>query len=325
METPAMKSFRLHILLFFLMPLVLIGQDDTLSVYQRSLPKLNDHYFMPNSNFLSPFMATFFKTGIGGGVSQGNIPVYTNDGELLVGTIEGEDTYVTADVHVQVEAKEWLAVWFRYQAIARIGSSTPAIFAHGVTSITGFDFGWMLRLWHNKQSQLSGTLNIRNFNISAINISGYIRDVIAGPDSIKAAPYKKDNPLDGGAGLRYAYAFNNMFGAQAFFNGAYGESASIDNKNIWRFDVGILGDVNFKSSHNVPLGINLGYTVQKFSISAGQDEEKTNSLILKLAYTGREEYNIGLEFSHITTTYPLVEDKNKLEYITTAFVMVYYF
>ncbi len=100
---------------------------------------------------------------------------------------------------------------------------------------------------------------------------------------------------------------------------------SKENRNVWRFDIGILGDINFNHSYEVPVGINLGYTVQKFSISEGQDEEKTNSFIFKVAYTGREEYNIGLEFSHIKTTIPLVEEKNSLEYFTTAFVMVYYF
>ncbi len=320
-----MKAKTILIFLIFLLPLFLAAQTDSLSTGERSLPVLNNHYFTPNSNFLSPFITTFFKTGIGGGVSLNSIPVYVNDGEVLLGRLEGENTYVTADVHVQVEAKEWLAVWFRYQANARIGSSAPTIIAHGVTSATGFEFGWMLRLWRNKKSQLSGTISINNSTVSAINLSNFIKDIIDSPDSINTSLSKEKNPLDGGAGIRYAYSFSDMIGIQAFINASYGESILKDNKNVWKFNTGILGSFNFIHSHDVPVGLNLGYTIQKFSLFEGQQEDNIQSFMFKVAYTGREEYNIGLEFMHVRTAAPLIEEENTIEYLSTAFVMVYYF
>ena len=147
METLIKKISRNFILLFLLWPLMLAGQTDSLATDERSLPVLNNHYFIPNSHFPSPFITTFFKSGIGGGASLNKIPLYANDGEKMLGTIQAENTYVIADIHIQVEAKKWLAAWFRYQANARIGSSTPTVLAQGITSITGFEFGWLLRLW----------------------------------------------------------------------------------------------------------------------------------------------------------------------------------
>lgn len=320
-----MKAKTILIFLIFLLPLFLAAQTDSLSTGERSLPVLNNHYFTPNSNFLSPFITTFFKTGIGGGVSLNSIPVYVMDGEVLLGRLEGENTYVTADVHVQVEAKEWLAVWFRYQANARIGSSTPTILAHGVTAVTGFEFGWMLRLWHNKKSQLSGTITINNATVSAVNLSNFIKDIIDNPDSINTSLSRKKNPLDGVAGVRYAYSFSDMIGIQAFINASYGESLIKNNKNVWKFNTGILGSFNFIHSHDVPVGLNLGYTIQKFSLFEGQQEDNIQSFMFKVAYTGREEYNIGLEFMHVRTAAPLIEEENTIEYLSTAFVMVYYF
>lgn len=308
-----------------MLPFFLAAQTDSLSTDKRSLPVLNDHYFIPNSNFLSPFMTTFFKTGIGGGVSLNSIPIYAMDGEVLLGTLEGENTYVTADVHVQVKTKDWLAVWFRYQANARIGSSTPTILAHGVTAVTGFEFGWMLRLWHNKKSQLSGTIAIKNSSVSAIHLLNFVKNVIINPDSINASLSRKKNPLDGVAGVRYAYSFSDMIGAQAFINASYGESLLKENKNVWTYDMGILGSFNFIHSHDIPVGLNLGYTIQKFSLFEGQEEDNTHSLMFKVAYTGREEYNIGLEFMHVSTVAPLIKGANTLEYLSIAFVMVYYF
>jgi len=131
--------------------------------------------------------------------------------------------------------------------------------------------------------------------------------------------------LAGGAGIRYAYSFSDMIGIQAFINASYGESLIKNNKNVWKFNTGILGSFNFIHSHDVPVGLNLGYTIQKFSLFEGQQEDNIQSFMFKVAYTGREEYNIGLEFSHVSTAAPLIKEENKLEYIATAFVMVYYF
>ena len=320
----SMKLYHFSLLLA-LPALLFAGQTDSLSIIERSLPILNGHYFIPNTSFPSPFMTSFFETGIGGGTSLNSIPVYINDGTKLLGTLEGQNTYVTADVNVQIRAKEWMAVWFRYQANARIGSSTPTVFAHGVTSITGFEFGWMLRLWHGNKSQLTGAISINNRTVNAINLVNFIRDMVDNPDSIQTTLTKKKNPLDGGVGIRYAYAFNESIGIQGYINASNGESLVTDNRNVWRFDTGILGSLNLRRRYDIPIGFNLGYTVNKYTVFEDQDGERVKSFIFKVAYTGREEYNLGLEFTHINTVAPLIKGENKLEYISTIFTMVYFF
>jgi hypothetical protein len=306
-------------------PLELVGQPDSISTVERSLPVLNNLYFIPNSNFPSPFITSSFKAGVGSGVTLNTIPIYSNDGKQLLGSLEGRNSYIIADIEVRVKAKEWLAVWFRYQAIARIGSSTPTILAHGVTSITGFEFGWMLRLWHSRKSQLSTTLAINNSTVNAVNISGFIKDVITRSDSIYTPLSKKENPLDGQVGFHYAYSFSDLAGIQAFINTSYGESLTKDNRNVWNFDTGILGSFNFLRNNNIPLGINLGYTIKKFALFESQNDDKIKTFIFKLAYTGREEFNIGLEFTYVSTAVPLIKVDNSLNYMTISFVMVYYF
>ena len=319
------KYIKTCLLLLLLNPLVLRGQTDSVSTVERSLPVLNKHYFTPNTNFPSPFITTFFQTGIGGGVTLNTIPIYTNDGNTVAGTLEGENSFVTADIKVQVEAKQWLAVWFRYLANARIGSSTPTVFAHGVTSLTGFEFGWMLRLFHSDKSQLTGTLSIKNSTVNAINVSGFIKDYINNPDSIDTPISKEKNPLEGGAGIRYAYAFNDLIAIQAFLNGSYGESVVKDDRNVWKFNIGILGSVNFIDRYDVPVGVNLGYGVRKLALFESNKEEDIRLLMLKIAYTGREEYNIGLEFSHINSVSPLIKGENEMEFLTTSIALVYFF
>lgn len=325
METLIKKISRNFILLFLLWPLVLAGQTDSLSTGKRSLPGLNDHYFIPNSNFPSPFITTFFKSGIGGGGSLNKIPIYANDGQKLLGTIQAENTYVIADIHIQMEAKKWLAAWFRYQANARIGSSTPTVLAHGITSITGFEFGWLLRLWQTEKSLLSGTIAINNASISSINLLEAIKEAVNNPDSTSFSLTKKKNPLYGRAGFRFAYSFSDLFGIKAFINALFGESVVREKENAWKLNTGILGSFNFTKSHDIPVAFNLGYISQNFTLFEDQNEESIRSFIFKVAYSGREEYNIGLEFTHNNTSAPFITGENSLEYLTTTFVMVYYF
>ena len=77
--------------------------------------------------------------------------------------------------------------------------------------------------------------------------------------------------------------------------------------------------------YDVPVGVNLGYALQKFALFENQQEDNTYLATLKIAFTGREEYNIGLDFTHIRTATPLLKRANTLEYLETSFVMVYYF
>ncbi len=81
------------------------------------------------------------------------------------------------------------------------------------------------------------------------------------------------------------------------------------------------------------------YSQRGFDIDVGEDtrrdsieiyEIKLNYLIIPLIVrvdsdNGVTYFLSGLEFTHVSTTDPLIKGENKLEYLTTSFVMVYYF
>jgi hypothetical protein len=318
------KKIRQFILFqLFLLPVMIWAQTKSPCDTNRVFPELNQHYFIPMSAFPSPFMTTFFKTGIGGGLSLTTVPI-TYNGRTFA-TLEGEDAYIIADVHFQLRAKDWLSIWFRYQANARIGSSKPTFLAHGVTSITAFEFGWMFSLLNSKKSQLSSTIYIENSTIASIHLLNYIKDIIDNPSSDNAALSKVRNPLSVGLGLRYAHAFADIVGIQAYLDADYGEAILKRNETLWKFDMGFLGSFDFTRRYHVPLGITLGYMAQQFTLFSGVKEDNTTSTIVKIAYTGHKDYNIGFEISYNNTVTPLLENTATLQYLTTSFVMVYYF
>ncbi len=304
--------------------LLILGVASVRSASGERLPVLHGHYFSPFANFPSPFITTLFKTGIGGGVSTNLIPVYWIDGRYI-GKMKGKNTYVNANVLVKVRAKEWLATWFKYEANARIGSNTSTLLTHGVTSLTGFEFGWMYRLWKNQNNYLSLTLQIDNNTITTMNLLDFLNDVITSPDSVTVTLTKKRNPLSGGLGFRYAHAFNNLLGLEAYLFGSYGESILQKEYNVWQFNLGLLGSVNFSQRYHIPVSTMLGFAVRRLTLFEHQQDDQTESLLGKIAYVGREDYNMGIEFYYVQTATPLIARDSSISFITFSFVVTYIF
>ena len=318
-----MKTEKILFLVLILLPFLLTAQINTSENEDKNLPVLNKHYFSPSLAFPSPFVTTYFKTGIGSGTSLTEIPISILDGKLS-GTLNAEDTFVFASIDVQVKVKDWMAAWLRTGMSARIGTSTPTILAHGFATSSNFEFGWLLRLLHNNRNQFSATISIVNTTVTSSNLLIYIKEIINSPDSSDVTLSKMKNPLAGVAGLRYAYAFNDLWGMQAFFKVLYGEAILKNESNILKFDTGILASLEF-SRYNVPLGLNLGYSVRKFKMFEANQEDVTKNIFFEVVYTHNRHFNMGLNFSHVNTQTPLLVNINSLQFLSTTFILNYYF
>jgi len=318
-----MKTEKILFLAIILLPFLLSAQINTSENEDKGLPVLNNHYFVPSLAFPSPFITTYFKTGIGSGTSLTEIPISILDGELS-GTINAEDTFVFASIDVQVKVKDWMTAWFRTGMSARIGTSTPTILAHGFATGSDFEFGWLLRLLHNNKNQFAATISIVNTTVTSSNLLIYIKEIIDSPDSSDVTLSKMKNPLAGVAGLRYAYAFNDLWGIQAFFKVLYGEAILKNESNILKFDTGILASFEF-SRYDVPVGVNFGYAVRKFDLFVNDQEDVTKNIFFELVYTHNRHFNMGLNFSHINTQTPLLVNISSLQFLSTTFVLNYFF
>ena len=305
-------------------PLILFAQTDSGKKKDEALPILYDNYFVPNLIIQAPFITTFLSTGVGGGSSLSEIPVSLFGGKFER-SIKAENAFVAADVQIQIKVKDWLATWLHYQANARVGSNTPTILAHGVTSITGFEFGWLLQLWQNEYNQLSGSIFINNTTISAINLPKFYEDIIDSVGNIIPTLTKENNPLSGGMGLHYAHAFNDLWGLQAFVKASYGESMIKKNESVWKFDTGLMGGVNFNHRFAVPIGMTFGYTKRKFSLFESDQEDTSDTLFFEVTYTHQYHYNIGINMSYSKIGTPLLLNMNKLEFFSAVLTLVNYF
>lgn len=282
---------------------------------ENNLPKLNDHYFIPNSLTPSPFINSSFGMGLGVAASDDfeNI-IYEIDGENIIG-LKGSLIFADLNFEYQQEIKEWIALYINVGITARIGTELQSMLATGVNTVSAFRIGWLVNIAEGKRDKLSASLQINNYNATIINIGDFIKDVIdsaANPSISKKVPI-----LNGNLGLRYAHAFNEMFGFQGFGEIGYGESYDRGNsKFVYGF--GGLFDMNLTTKTKAPLGFAFFYNINaqpdlvqvknKFATNGG----------LKISYSGAPHFNLGLEISRLSVPIPNVEDKVKSTLISIA-------
>lgn len=272
----------------------------------NNLPNLNNHFFIPNSNTLSPFIKSHFamNLGIAGSNDFENI-ILDIDGDPIIG-LKGSLIFADLNFDYQQKIKDWIAFYLNVGVTARIGTELQSMLATGVNTVTAFKMGWLVNIAEGKRSMLSGSLQINNYSANFISIGDFIDDVINGvanPSISKRVPI-----LNGGIGLRYAHGINELFGFQGFGGIAYGESYERGSLDI-TYTLGGLFDMNLATKTNTPLGFALFYNIYALpDLVQVKNNFSTNSG-LKISYSGAPHFNLGLEISKLRVPIPNVEEK----------------
>jgi len=278
------------------------------SEQMNNLPKLNNHYFIPNSFTPSPFIKSHFgmNLGIAGSDDFENI-ILEIDGEKIIG-LKGSLIFADLRFEYQQKVKDWIAFYLSVGGTARIGTDLQSMLATGVNTVSTFKIGWLVHIAEGKQDKLSASLQINNYSTNIINIGDFIIDVIDGaanPSISKNVPI-----LNGSLGLRYAHAFNEIFGFQGFCDFGYGESFE-RGKSLFTYNFGGLFDMNFATKTKTPLGFALFYNLNAYpDVVQVKDKFATNGG-LKISYSGAPHFNLGLEMSRLSVPLPNVEEKVK--------------
>lgn len=286
----------------------------------NNLPKLNNHYFIPNSNTPSPFIKSHFamNLGIAGSNDFENI-ILDIDGVPIIG-LKGSLIFADLNFDYQQKIKDWIAFNIKVGVTARIGSELQSILTQGVNTVTAFRMGWLVNLAEGKRNKLSGNLQVNNYSANFISIRDFIDDIING----KANPsIAKNIPiLNGGIGLRYAHAFNELFGFQGFGGVAYGESYERGSSEI-TYSLGGLFDMNLATKTKTPLGFALFYNINSLpDLVYVKNNFATNSG-LKISYSGAPHFNLGLELSRIRV--PVANVKEKVSGSSVTISSKYFF
>ncbi len=266
--------------------------DESTSADYSVIPSLGEHKFTPNSLVKDPFIKTYIRNSIGVGQALNlDVPVVIIDGQEVFG-LRGDLVFASFDFEYHHAVKDWLAVWGKFNVLARLGNDTQALLTQGITAVTGFEFGWLFKLMEKEQTALSLSLSLENGSATIINLLDYINGIIEGDRSPNNSLVNKVQSLRGGSGLRFAWAANKLFGLYAMGELLYGQSAEVRGESEFFYNLGVVFDFDLSSFSELPLGILLGYNQSNL-----QSSGISNTFFFRIGYNSPGDLSIGIESS----------------------------
>ncbi len=270
------------------------------------MPKLNGHMFLSSTYMRSSFISTSVQADLGfGSTSILTLPgIEIGDYEILA--FKGQLMFFDVDASYQQRFTPWLAMFVSLKMAGRVGTDMSTIVADGVNTLSGGDIGWLIRITQTDRLNLSGSISLSSITGNFINVSGFIEEVINNepyPTITKTVP-----SMIAILGLRGAYAFNPSYGLQLNLAYGYGESLERGTSKGF-FSIGALGDLDFNPRHQVPIGLGLGYTLSSAPLIMMRDGGAASLFQGRIAYTGSDDFELGLQFTYYKIALPSMDDK----------------
>lgn len=292
-------------------------------------PSLNGHDFIISSQTKSPFIQSELKLNIGSGMTVGfELPPVVIDSINVFDGVQGNISLSNFLIQYNAKLNDWLAFWVNFKGTGRFGTQTRSLIYEGINIATGYEFGWLFKVWENKKNMLSGSIYVSNTNINVIGLSDFIKRIVE--DSGRVDQNNKISyyvpSLSVIAGARYATAFNKSFGLMAIVEFGYGESTDINSADKFVTNGGLTFDYNMLPNTNIPLGFSLGYYQNSTAILSQQRLNNPQNIVGQISYTGKSDLNLGIEISYAWSKPPATSYYNKsLQFVSLQGNIVYYF
>jgi hypothetical protein len=299
-----------------------VNKVNSLSTY-TVIPVLGEHKFMPNSIVRDPFIKTYIRNSVGiGHALDLDIPI-VEIGENQVLGLRGDLVFTSLDFEYHHAVKDWLAVWGRFNILARIGNDTQALLSQGITAATGFEFGWLFKLMRKDNTMLSLSLNLENGSATIINLLDYINKIIEGDYTYNNSLVNKVQSLRGGTGLRFAWSVSRLFGVYATGELLYGQSAEARGDSRFFYNVGGVLDFDLNAVSDLPFGILIGYGQSNLQNSGDETKGDLSTFFFRIGYNKTSDLSIGIESSY--SKIPLKSIDQTVNAGLTKIMLRYYF
>ena len=262
-------------------------------------PTLNGHSFSNISSLKSPFINSSFNIIVGAGQSVGfELPAIEID-TFKFKPVKGDVAFSVINFEYKAKLRDWLSFWIDFQLNGRLGTELRSVFSQGVNVSTGYEFGWLFKLWENHKNMLSGAVKVVNMNYSVIDLKGYVENIIqTGEISDNNILFQSVPSLSFSGELRHAVAFNKSLGLSSYIEFGAGEPINRDEDLETMLLLGVAADYDLLPKSDIPIGFSLGYFQN--SKPKLSDERFTNpqNIISKISYTGSKDMNAGIEISY---------------------------
>ena len=272
------------------------------SLEQSIVPVLGEHKFMPNSVVKDPFIKTYIRNSVGIGQALDlDIPIVVIRDRTVFG-LRGDLVFASLDFEYHHAVKEWLAVWGRFNILARLGNDTQSLLSQGLTANTGFEFGWLFKLMKKDNTMLSLSFSLENGSATIVNLLNFI-DSIIGDDSSNVSLVNNVQSLRGGSGLRFAWAASKLFGFYVTGELLYGQSAEVRGDSEFSYNIGGVLDFDLNAVSDLPFGIQVGYKYVNFPSPGESTTGDLNIFLFRIGYNKTSDLSIAIESSINKTQY----------------------
>ena len=286
---------------------------------QGQIPRLAGHTFVTSNLIPDPFV----KTQLGLLIGLGSAFDYEIRGPVL-----GEDTLIVEEgkmkwVIAEFDYRQRVTDWLQLDALvgggARVGTNAASAIAQGVSVVSAFRLGGLARLAQSNSVALSATLSVNRSSSTLLNLVEFAEEII---DSVESGGSldslslsRKVNTWQGRGGVRFAWAPSRALGVTALAALSVGEDLLVLEETATSWNAGALLDLDLHSISNVPLGFVIGYHYGSQAHRSEQASGGSHRATVGIAYMGREDFSVGLEF--LGESVPLPNEAQKV----TAVIM----
>jgi len=195
----------------------------------------------------------------------------------------------------------------------------PALLSQGFNTVVGFETGVLIRLLQREKVTLSLSYEVQSFEGNFVDIKGFVEDIV---DGRKPRLVRKIPAMTTGGGLHFAWGISPTLGLRSEASYSYGETFTRGPSSS-RYKLSSYLDADLNAAVRVPIGFVFGYEITNEPEIVYVDDRTANSMLFKIAYTGRPDFDIGMELSNLRLPLENLDKRPSLKSI--SIVMSYYF
>ncbi len=281
---------------------------------------LNGHSFMHSQYIADPFVGSAFTNHVGAAQAVSITRDFHDlNGDYLF-SLSGSVVFAALGMKYQQHLGEKWAVGAGGSALVRSGTNALSFIDDGA-NVTSNSEVWVKRLLQRgESSQLTAGLSWKYSSITMFTPRAFAEHILAG-DSLVDAPLVFTGKLWSlQADLMWAHAFNPTFGFRT--TGSFGVVEDFAHSDILLGTnrISVLGEVDFKSRYQIPVGLTLGTF---YGFPPDRSGSGLKGLLLGFWYTGRDEFVIGVESGWLKI--PTDDDGDNIDGVFGVFNIKYYF
>jgi hypothetical protein len=306
---------------FFLAPNPASGQTHEPAAART----LNGHIFIPSSLIDDPFITTLVRTQTGGGFATKVTRDIENEVvDSLIDALVGDLAFMSLEFEYQHAVTDWLALSASASGAARIGTGAQSVLAQGITSMFGFRLRAAARVLQTEKWLLSTTARFQpstQYRLDALTFAKRVIEErqIAEDNSLVL----KSHGIGAAGGIRGAYAPKSWLGFVFGGEFGYADTFSDEGRDELASEIGVLTSFDLNPLRGIPIGLLASAKFDSFVVDNSDITEEVMTFGWGVAYTGREDFSLSLETSHLLV--PLIQSDRTINATLIAFNLKYFF